>query len=121
MSRTKHNFKKFEVWQKARQTVTQIYLLTKQFPEHERFGLTSQIRRAVVSIPSNIAEGAGRNSDKDFTKFLSYALSSSYEVETQLILSCDLGYVSKLTIKDLYKELMEVQKMLYILQEKFKE
>lgn len=81
-----HKYKELKIWQKAIALVTNIYGATSKFPEKERFGLISQINRTTVSIPSNIAEGAGRNSDKEFLYFLSIAHVSSYESETQLIM-----------------------------------
>ena len=88
------DYKDLPAWRLSRALVSDIYLLTKNFPEDERFGLTNQIRRAVVSIPSNIAEGYNRRSDKEFAHFLKIAKGSAAEVETQLILSFDLGYIT---------------------------
>ena len=82
----------------------QVYVVTKYFPADERFGLTSQIQRAAVSIASNIAEGSGRGTNKDFVHFLSIALGSAFEVETQMILSRELGYMEE---NDEYKSIME--------------
>ena len=88
-----NNFKQLKVWQKAVELTTEIYKQTKSFPAQEQFGIISQITRSVVSIPSNIAEGAGRTTLKDFNHFLSIALGSSFETETLLIISNNLGYV----------------------------
>jgi four helix bundle protein len=88
-----HNFKNIIAWQKARTLVKDTYLVTNKFPKEELYGLTSQVRRAVVSIASNIAEDSGRNSDKDFSRFLDMAIASSFELETQLILGLDLNYI----------------------------
>lgn len=82
-----HIFKELKVWGKAIELVLEIYKIVSKFPKDEIFGLTSQIKRAAVSIPSNIAEGAGRNSDKDFVRFLSIAQGSSYELYTQIVLA----------------------------------
>jgi len=82
------------VWQKSMDFVAQIYQLTRAFPDHEKYGLTSQIRRASISIPSNIAEGAGRNSKKEFAQFLYISLGSLAEVETQLLIAEKLEYCS---------------------------
>ncbi len=83
------------VWQKSMQLVTDIYEMTANFPETEKYGLISQLRRAAVSIPSNIAEGAARNSTKEFKRFLYISLGSLAEVETQLEISQNLGYHQK--------------------------
>lgn len=87
------NFKDLIAWQKAMDLVETVYRLTSQFPADERFGLTSQLRRAVVSIPSNIAEGQGRNSPGDFGRFLSIAYGSLREVETQLLIAVRLKFI----------------------------
>jgi four helix bundle protein len=97
-------FEKLEVWQLARQLVNKIYLTTGQFPTSERFGLTSQVNRAVVSVASNIAEGEGRPSKKDNIRFLSIAWSSLMEVMNQLILAKDLGYLTEAQLADLREE-----------------
>ena len=83
--------KELKVWQKAIELVTETYLKTQLFPKEEIYGLTSQIRRCAVSIPSNIAEGFGRKTDKDFSNFLSISLGSAFEFETQLIICKNLG------------------------------
>jgi len=88
-------FRNLIAWQKGKQLVRDVYLLTKNFPKEELFGLTSQLRRAAVSIPSNIAEGKGRGTPKDFCHFLVQARGSLFEVETQLELSRDLGFISE--------------------------
>lgn len=88
-----HQYKELKLWQKAIELDSEVYSLTSRFPDKERFGLISQINRAAVSIPSNIAEGAGRNSDKGFVQFLTITHASTYEVETQLIISKNLGYL----------------------------
>lgn len=87
------NFKDLIAWQKAMDLVVMVYQLTKWFPSEELYGLSSQLRRAVVSIPSNIAEGQGRNSDGDFLRFLSIAYGSLREVETQLLIAVRLNYI----------------------------
>ena len=86
-----HNFKELEVWNNSMDLATSIYKVTEFFPQEERFGITSQMRRASVSIPSLIAEGAGRNTNKDFANFIGMAIGSCYELETQLILSSRLN------------------------------
>jgi four helix bundle protein len=96
--------------------VTMIYELTRDFPQHEKFGLVSQINRSAVSIPSNIAKGVGRNSDKEFTRFLAIAHASSFELETQLIISKNLNYLSVEVLNGLANQLTELQKMNFALQ-----
>lgn len=85
-------------WQEAMSLVTQIYHVTKIFPKEELFGLTSQMRRAAISIPSNIAEGAGRNGRKEFVQFLGVARGSLSELETQVLIACDLGLLKESTV-----------------------
>lgn len=86
-------YKELEVWKEARKLVKDIYKLTSTFPKSEMYGLTSQINRCAVSVPSNIAEGCSRYSDKDTNKFIDIALGSIAELDTQLILAEDLGYI----------------------------
>ncbi|MCD4697377.1 MAG: four helix bundle protein [Bacteroidales bacterium] len=108
-----HNFKELKVWQKSRTLTKEIHLLTKRFPSDERFVLTSQIRRSVISIPSNIAEGSGRDSNKEFKRFLSISLSSAFELETQIILANDLEYLSDAEFLKVSEKIQEVQKMIF--------
>ncbi|MDD4747592.1 MAG: four helix bundle protein [Salinivirgaceae bacterium] len=102
-----------EVWKKAITLVTEIYKETELYPKTELYGLTSQIRRAAVSIPSNIAEGAGRTSLKEFAYFLSIALGSLSELETQLIISKNLEFLSNDSFEKLIKELVLIRKMIF--------
>ena len=88
------NHKELDVWKEAMSLARSIYSITSKFPKQEIFGLTSQMRRCSVSIPSNIAEGAARNSDKEFIQFLYVSLGSLAELETQLLLSSDFGYLT---------------------------
>jgi four helix bundle protein len=90
--------------------VEEIYKLTASFPIEEKFGLVSQMTRAAVSIPSNIAEGAGRNSDKDFAHFISIAIGSLYELNTQIVLSERLGYINQSQSQKLQKKLDNLQR-----------
>ncbi|WP_104383721.1 four helix bundle protein [Sphingobacterium sp. HMA12] len=113
-----HNYKELILWQKSIALVSDVYKATATFPDRERFNLISQINRAAVSIPSNIAEGAGRNSNKEFVQFLAIAHASTYEVETQLIISKNLGYLSEEDLEGLLEKLGELQKMNYIFQQK---
>ena len=89
-----NDYKKLEVWKESVNLVTEIYFLTNNFPEREKFGFINQINRSAVSIPSNIAEGAGRISKNEFVQFLGYAIASSYELETQLIIAFNLKFIS---------------------------
>lgn len=91
-----HAHRKLEAWQKSMALARSIYTLTAGFPDDERYGLRAQMRRAAVSIPSNIAEGAARGSDAEFVRFLRVARGSLAELETQLILASELGYVGDL-------------------------
>ena len=116
-----HKYKELKLWQKSIDLVTVVYSLTRNFPQTEKFGLVSQINRSAVSIPSNIAEGAGRNSDKEFVQFLAFAHASSYELETQLIISNNLKYISLGELNDLLDQLTELQKMNFAIQSKFKQ
>lgn len=88
-----HRFKDLEVWKQSRLFCSEIYSVTSSFPDSEKFGLTNQLRRAAVSIPSNIAEGASRSSSKDFSRFLEIAIGSAYELETQLLIASDLRFI----------------------------
>ena len=114
-----HNFKGLIVWQKTRVLVKEIYQLTKLLPEDERFGLTSQMRRAAVSILSNIAEGAGRGTDKDFARFLDMAIGSSFELESQAIVCVDLDFIPETEFLKIENQIQEIQRMLYALKSKY--
>lgn len=106
-----HRFKELEIWKRGRLFCSKIYELTSKFPEAEKFGLTNQLRRASVSIPSNIAEGSSRNSDKDFSKFLKITLGSAYEIETQLLITRDLQFITEKELEDIISELEQIIKM----------
>lgn len=110
-----HNYKELKIWQRSVELATAVYSTTQDFPKIEQYGLTQQIRRSVVSISSNIAEGAGRKSDKEFGYFLNIAYGSIYELETQLIISTNLKYLPIEKFSDLEKEINELQKMIYTL------
>ena len=111
-----NRFKELKVWQKAIDIVVEVYKLTVNFPQNERFGLTSQVQRASVSIPSNIAEGAGRNSQREFYQFLGIANGSSFEIETQLTVAYKLGYISEDHLNSITPKINEVQNMIFKLQ-----
>ncbi len=100
------------VWQKAMKLVTEVYVITKEFPSSELYGLTSQIRRSAVSIPSNIAEGYARNSDGDFVRFLRIACGSVYELQTQMEIAQNLGYLTVSKSENTSQLSMEIEKML---------
>ena len=106
------DYKDLIIWQKSRLLVRTVYILTRKLPKEELFGLTNQVRRAVVSIPSNIAEGFNRGSDKEFIHFLRIAKGSAAEVETQLILCVDLGYLDSDDIVEAIKLYNEILRML---------
>ena len=106
------NYKELKVWQKSYQLCLEVYRITVEFPKDEKFGLTSQIRRAVVSVPSNIAEGYGRKTTPDYIKSLYIAYGSNCELETQIMLSGDLGYIDSTVMKIIIDQIHEVERML---------
>lgn len=103
------NFRELEIWSLSRTISLDIYRVTTQMPKEEVYGLTSQMRRAAVSIPSNIAEGCSRNSNKEFIRFLEIAIGSSFELETQLMISADLGFLKKDQVEPLVSEINTLQ------------
>ena len=107
-----HRYKELKVWQKAIDLAVEVYRITEKLPREERFGLVTQINRCVVSIPSNIAEGAGRNTNKDFDHFLGISLGSSFELDTQLVISNRLGYVVSDDFEKIEVELEHIQNMI---------
>ena len=106
------NYRDLFVWQKSMALVTEVYSITRLFPKEELYGLASQIRRSAVSIPSNIAEGYGRYSTNDYTRFLQIAIGSLYELQTQLEICLNLGYLSKDTFEKIYEQSREIERML---------
>lgn len=106
------NFRNWDIYCSSKKLVKQVYLVTSDFPESEKFGLISQVRRAAVSIPTNIAEGAGRQTDKDFRNFLYVALGSAFEVETLLELSFDLNLVASEKFGELKDHVDHIQRQL---------
>ena len=106
-----HSYRDLIVWQKAMAFVKEIYRTTQSFPTSEMYGLTSQLRRASVSIPSNIAEGQGRSFDKEFGHFISNALGSLMEVETQLLIAHDLGYLTRAQSDQLLNQSSEIGRL----------
>ncbi|MBS1842250.1 MAG: four helix bundle protein [Acidobacteria bacterium] len=116
-AKPKH-YKELFVWQKGMNLAKLVYKLTASFPVDERFGITSQLRRAVVSVPSNIAEGQARQSTKEFQQFLSIAEGSLAELETQLLLSVELAFCRKDQVEAALNEIDELQKMIGALKRK---
>jgi four helix bundle protein len=107
-----HRYKDLTVWQKAMELVVDLYRITEKFPLKERYGLITQMNRCAISIPSTIAEGAGRNTNKDFDHFLAISLGSSFELHSQLVLSNRLGYVELEVVEKMEVELTHIQNMI---------
>ena len=112
-----HNLKELKVWNKAIELATEVYQITADFPKEEKYGLTAQIRRSAVSVPSNIAEGAGRNTNKEFNHFLGISNGSSYELQTQLIISRNLDLIDA-RVDQVLDQIDQIQKMTFSLQNK---
>ena len=108
----KHNFKKLIIWKNSLELVFETYRMTKDFPSEEKFGLTSQLNRCSVSIPSNIAEGSSKSSEKHFKTFLETALGSAFEWETQIIIAKGLNYITEEKFNQLEKNINDIQKMI---------
>lgn len=108
--------KELKIWQKSMELSKMIYEVTSELPNDEKYSLMSQMKRSAISIPSNIAEGAGRNSNKEFIHFLSIANGSAYELETQLLLTIDLNLLKKNHLDQALALVTEIQKMNYSLQ-----
>ena len=106
------DFRGLLVWQKAHRLTLEVYRATRSFPTEERYGLTAQLRRSAASIPTNIAEGCGRDGERDFARFISIAAGSASETEYHLLLARDLEYLPAPTHDDLYGLVSEVKKML---------
>lgn len=116
-SKARH-YKELKIWQKGMGLVKDVYRVTETFPPGERYGLAAQLRRAAVSIPSNIAEGQARNGTREFLQFLSHASGSLAELETQILLSLELGYCSQLETDSVSREIEELQKMVAAIRRK---
>ncbi|MEA2024952.1 MAG: four helix bundle protein [Actinomycetota bacterium] len=114
-----HNHQQLDVWQESRRFVAHVYSLTRAFPSDERFGLASQLRRASVSIPSNIAEGAGRGGDRSFAQFLRIASGSASETETQLQIARDLDFGATVVIDAAIGDVRRIRKMLWGLEQHY--
>jgi four helix bundle protein len=106
------DFKRLQVWAKAHQMTLEVYRVTQAFPRDEQYGLTGQLRRACASIPANIAEGCGRNSNQELARFLDIAMGSASETQYHLLLAHDLGYLSHDDTPDLDSHIIEVKRML---------
>jgi four helix bundle protein len=106
------NYKDLIAWQKAMVLVTEIYRVTRDFPGSELYGLTNQLRRAAVSIPSNIAEGQGRGGSREFERYLRIANGSQQEVETQLLIAANLGYLDGCILPELIAKIAELGRIL---------
>lgn len=106
------DFKKLEIWKRSRLLVKRVYIILKNFPETEKFGLVSQLKRAVISVPSNISEGCGRRTNKDLSRFLDIAVGSFCEIETQIYLAQDLSFISNEQTDIILNETIEIRKMI---------
>ncbi len=106
------SYENLKIWQKSIALASKVYAATKHFPKDEIFGIVSQLRRAIISISSNIAEGSGRSSKKDFCRFIDIAIGSLNEVESLLVVSSNLNYLSKSNYESLNKEIKELGKLL---------
>ncbi|RKR81696.1 four helix bundle protein [Mucilaginibacter gracilis] len=111
-----HNIRELKVWNKAIDLAVKVYKISADFPSDERFGLISQTRRSSVSIPSNISEGAGRNTNGEFKQFLGIANGSSYELQTQMVIANRLGFIDTQLCDEVLDNIDEIQKTTYNLQ-----
>ena len=107
-----NTFRDLLIWQKSMNLVTEIYQVTNSFPKEEVYGITSQIRRSSISIPSNIAEGYGRNGNNDYLRFLNISISSLFEMQTQLEISFNLKYINEIQFNKINEDSKEVERML---------
>lgn len=120
-----HRYKNLEIWKLSRNFCVPLYKITSEFPDSEKFGLISQLRRACISVPSNIAEGSAKSSDKHFLVFLETSLGSCYEMQTQLLVSNDLGFIDDKKLDDLLvlleANIQMISKFMSYLKSKLKE
>ena len=112
------DFRKYDIWKLSHQLTLEIYKITNHFPSNESYGITSQLRRASSSIPTNISEGCGRTSDADFNRFLTIALGSASETEYLIVLSKDLNYIDEETFEKLNSEVNYIKQKTYSLKQK---
>lgn len=121
MNQSTQSYKDLVVWQKGIELAKRIYALTRTFPHEERFGLTSQMRRAAISIPSNVAEGQARRTTPEFIRFVSHAEGSAAELDTQIILAVELDFCGKTDVLPIYELNDEIRRMLNALRRKLAE
>lgn len=115
------DFRKYEVWRLSHEITLETYSTSKNFPSSEKYGITSQLRRAAVSIPTNISEGCGRNTDNEFVRFIHIALGSSHEVEYLIQLAFDLKFFDKETYENLDQKINTIKRKLFQLEKKINE
>ena len=113
-----HNFRKLQIWIDGMNLVDDIYNATDKFPKHELFGLATQMQRSATSVPSNIAEGSGKSSNKDFARFLSISVGSLFELETQVLIAERRGYIDNSQSQDLQNKIIRLEKMINTFKEK---
>ena len=116
-----HNFEKLKIWQKAMEVAVEVYKISLLLPVDEKFNLIHQIKKCAVSIPSNIAEGSGRNSNKEFIQFLGIANGSTFELITQLILAKRLSLIDEKIIQPIINQLVEISNMSFSFQKSLKD
>lgn len=107
-----HNFRELKIWKESMELASDVYSMTRDFPKEELYNLTSQINRAIISISANIAEGAGRNGNKEFNQFLGIALGSCFELETLITLSHTFKYIETEKFKNINQNIIDLQKMI---------
>ncbi|WAC10867.1 four helix bundle protein [Dyadobacter pollutisoli] len=107
------DFRKYAVWEQSHRLVLELYQITARFPNEEKFGLVSQIRRAIVSVPTNICEGCGKASEKDFARFLGISFGSCQEIEYLMLLAKDLEYLNERSYDPIQIEIVSIKKQLY--------
>jgi len=115
------DFRKLDIWKYSIDLVKEVYMLSEKLPSEEKFGLKSQITRAAISVPSNIAEGCSRNSEVEFKRFLEIAMGSLFELETQLIISKELGFIKPETLVPVFENIEKEAKMINSLINKIKQ
>lgn len=109
---SKQDYKNLDVWKESRKLASMIYAITSSFPEEEKFGLTSQLKRAAISVPSNIAEGVARNYNKETKQFFYISKGSVYEIETQIYLALDLNFIQENQAKEIFEQITTVRKLI---------